>query len=63
MTVRKKHDIFSEGNYPTALYFIRHGKVKTYKTNSEGRELITGLHGEGDFIGYLDLLENSYHRE
>lgn len=63
MTVRKKHDVFSEGNYPTALYLIRHGKVKTYKTNRDGRELITGLHGEGDYLGYLDLLENSHHRE
>jgi CRP-like cAMP-binding protein len=63
LTVKKKHAIFSEGNYPTALFYIRHGKVKTYKTNSDGRELITGLHGEGDFIGYLDLLENTNHQE
>lgn len=62
-TVRKKHDIFCEGNYPTALYYIRQGKVKTFKTNPDGRDLITGVHGQGDFIGYLDMLENSNHRE
>ncbi|MES2730863.1 MAG: response regulator [Bacteroidota bacterium] len=61
--VRKKHDVFREGNYPMALYYIRKGKVKTYKTNQDGREFITGLHGEGDFIGYLDLLENGDHSE
>lgn len=63
LIVKKKHDIFCEGNYPNALYYIRKGKVKTYKMNSEGREYIIALHGEGDFIGYLDLLENNNHSE
>jgi CRP-like cAMP-binding protein len=37
--------------------------VKTYKTNEEGREYITNLYREGDFIGYLDLLEDKTYRE
>ncbi|MFN6944484.1 MAG: response regulator [Cytophagaceae bacterium] len=60
---KKKHNIYSEGSFPNALYFINKGKVKTYKSNEDGREYITGLHKEGDFIGYTDLLEDAYYSE
>ena len=60
---KKKNHIFSENNFPNALYFIVSGKVKTYKTNEDGREYITGLHKEGDFIGYLDLLSDCAYKE
>lgn len=59
----KKQIIFSEGSYPNGLYFINKGKVKTYKTNSDNKELITGLHKEGDFIGYHALLEEGVYTE
>jgi CRP-like cAMP-binding protein/FixJ family two-component response regulator len=54
---RKKEDIYREGSYPKGLYFLNKGRVKTYKLNDQGKELITGLHKEGDFFGYLSLLE------
>ena len=60
---KKKQIIFSEGSYPNGLYFINKGKVKTYKTNSDGKEFITGLHKEGDFIGYHALLEEGVYAE
>jgi CRP-like cAMP-binding protein len=63
LIVRKKQEIFSEGNYPSALYYNTNGMVKTYKTNPQGREFIIGLHQEGEFIGYLDLLEGGDHTE
>ncbi|MFL5753795.1 MAG: response regulator [Bacteroidia bacterium] len=53
---KKKEDIYREGTFPKGIYFISKGKVKTYKTNEAGKELITGLHKEGDFFGYLSLL-------
>lgn len=55
---KKKGALFYEGEYPNFLYFIDKGKIKTYKMNEDGKELITGLYKEGDFIGYLALLEN-----
>lgn len=55
---KKKSEIFKEGNYPKGIYFISKGKVKTYQTNELGKELITGLHKEGDFFGYLSLLQD-----
>ena len=60
---KKKQPLFAEGQYPQAVYFLNKGKVKTYKTNEEGREYITNLYKEGDFIGYLDLLEDKTYRE
>lgn len=53
---KKKDDIYKEGNYPKGVYFINKGKVKTYQTNDLGKELITSLHAEGEFFGYLSLL-------
>jgi CRP-like cAMP-binding protein/CheY-like chemotaxis protein len=55
---KKKDDIYREGSYPKGIYFINKGKVKTYQTNDSGKELITELHSEGDFIGYLSLLQD-----
>nr|WP_225986618.1 response regulator [Rufibacter sp. LB8] len=63
VTYKKKHQLFAEGQYPHTLFFLNKGKVKTYKTNEEGREFITNLYKEGDFIGYLDLLEDQAYRE
>lgn len=55
---KKKEALFYEGEYPNFLFFINKGKIKTYKMNEDGKELITGLFKEGDFVGYLALLEN-----
>ena len=54
---KKKDDIYKEGAYPKGIYFVSKGKVKTYQTNQLGKELITELHKEGDFFGYISLLQ------
>ena len=60
---KKKEVVFMEGDLPSGLVFISSGKVKTFKTNDNGKEFITGLHKEGEFIGYLDLIEESDYKE
>jgi len=55
----KKEIIYLEGNHPKYLYFLRKGKVKLYKTNEDGREFITNIVSEGEFFGYLSLIQNS----
>jgi CRP-like cAMP-binding protein/CheY-like chemotaxis protein len=57
--VHKKQYIYTEGDEPSRLYFIRSGKVKTVRTNADGKELITGIYGAGEFFGYLALLEDA----
>ncbi|KAA3437138.1 response regulator [Rufibacter hautae] len=60
---KKKQQLFAEGQYPHSLFFLNKGKIKTYKTNEEGREYITNLYKEGEFIGYQDLVEDQTYRE
>jgi len=57
--VHKKQYIYTEGDEPTRLYFLKSGKVKTVRANADGKELITGIYNPGDFFGYLALLENT----
>ncbi|MBC7919869.1 MAG: response regulator [Ferruginibacter sp.] len=57
--VRKKQYVYLEGDEPSRLYFLQSGKVKTVRTNADGKQLITGLYNPGDFFGYFALLENS----
>jgi CRP-like cAMP-binding protein len=54
---KKKENIYTEDGYPRGVYFVVKGKVKTYRTHEQGKEFITGLYKEGDFFGYLALLE------
>lgn len=60
---KKKQILYSEGNTANSLYFVVKGKVKTFKTNQDGRDYITGLHKEGDFIGYINLLDDSVYSD
>ncbi len=55
---KKKDEIYTEGHFPKGIYFINKGKVKSYQTNELGKELITELYKEGEFFGYLALLQN-----
>lgn len=55
---KKKEMIFSEGSSPNFLYFLSKGKVKTFKAHEYGKEFITNLYKEGDFFGYIALLED-----
>lgn len=57
-TFKKKEMIFSEGNSPNFLYFLSKGKVKTFKSHEYGKEFITNLYKDGDFFGYIALLED-----
>jgi CRP-like cAMP-binding protein/CheY-like chemotaxis protein len=54
----KKHALYAEGKRPKYLYYLKSGKVKTFRLHEDGKEYITNLHSHGDFIGYVALLEN-----
>jgi len=59
----KKDSIYNEEGYPKGIYFISKGKVKTFRSNAEGKEFITGLYKEGDFFGYLALLKEGQYTD
>jgi len=60
---KKKQVIYSEGNRPSKLFYIQKGKVKTFKTNEDGKELVVELFNQGDFLGYAALLEGTSYKE
>lgn len=60
---KKKQVIYSEGNHPARLYYIVKGKVKTFVSNEDGKELITDLYSSGDFLGHIALLEGTVYRD
>ena len=59
---KKGQDLFHEDGRPTGLYCINSGKVKLYKTGSEGKSQILDILSEGAFLGYRALIaEEMYH--
>lgn len=60
---KKKQLIYSEGNHPSRLFYVVKGKVKAYKRNDDGKELIIGLFNSGDFLGYMPLIEGRIYQD
>jgi CRP-like cAMP-binding protein len=60
---QKKERIYSEGHRAYRLFYVAEGKVKTFKTNDDGKDLIISIHQPGDFFGYTALLEGGPYRE
>jgi CRP/FNR family cyclic AMP-dependent transcriptional regulator len=60
---KKKQLIYSEHNRPNSLFYVQKGKVKTYKTNENGKVLVLDLYNEGEFLGHISLLEDTNYHE
>lgn len=60
---KKKQTVYTEGNHPNRLYYIIKGKVKAYKSNEDGKELVIDLYSPGDFLGYVALLEGEAYKD
>lgn len=60
---RKNQIIYSEGNYPNRLFYLIKGKVKAFKANEYGKELITELFSPGSFFGYVAMLEDTSYKD
>ncbi len=53
---QKGQVIFFEGNYPLGVFCISQGRVKLYKTDLEGKELMLRIAQPGDYLGYRALV-------
>ncbi len=60
---KKKQTIYTEGNHPNRLYYVIKGKVKTFKTNEDGKDLVTDLFSPGDFLGHVALLAGTAYQD
>lgn len=55
-TFNKKQILYQESKRPRYLYYLVKGKVKAFKSHEDGKEYITDLFSDGDFIGYPALI-------
>ena len=55
----RKQVLYSEGKRPRFLYYLKSGKIKTYRVNEDGKEYITSFHSAGEYVGFLPLFENN----
>jgi len=54
----RKQTLYQEGKRHRFLYYLVKGKVKAFRTHEDGKEYITDMFSEGDFMGYSSLLED-----
>jgi CRP-like cAMP-binding protein len=60
---KKKKMLYSEGHRASQVWYIVDGKIKTYLIHPDGKELITGIHGPGDCVGYTAVLGRGIHTD
>ena len=56
-------DIFRPGDPATTLYYVVSGSVSIITEEEDGRELVLGYFGPGEFVGELGLFIESSQRE
>ena len=54
----KKQALYQEGKRPRFLFYLVKGKVKGFRTHEDGKDYITDIFSEGDFIGFTALIED-----
>jgi CRP-like cAMP-binding protein len=59
----RRQTLYNEGKHPRFLFYLIRGKIKCFRTNQDGKEYITNLYSDGDFIGYSALLEGSSYED
>ncbi len=60
---KKRQIIYTEGSRPQNLFYVQKGKIKVFKTNDDGKELVTTIYTDGDFFGYHAIIEEDRYKE
>ncbi|MHA7059851.1 response regulator [Aquimarina sp. M1] len=60
---KKGEPIFRDGDHSNKIYLILKGVVKTHKMDENGKELITALFKEDDFLGFTSFIDNTPYQE
>lgn len=61
--IKKKAEVFSEGDTPLNIFFIKSGSIKIFKSHPDGKEFITNIYNANDFFGFEPILEGSTYQE
>jgi CRP-like cAMP-binding protein/ActR/RegA family two-component response regulator len=61
--LKKKTELFADGDTPLNIYFVKSGSIKVYQAHPDGKELITNMYNANDFFGFEPILEGSNYHE
>ncbi|MCW3103027.1 MAG: Crp/Fnr family transcriptional regulator [Bacteroidetes bacterium] len=56
--IKKGKTIFSEGSYPSGIFYLIKGRIKKFKSDKNGKEHIIYLCNSGEILGYPALLSD-----
>jgi DNA-binding response OmpR family regulator len=62
-TIKKKTELFSEGDMPLNIFFIKSGSIKVYQSHPDGKELITNIYNANDFFGFEPILDGNNYQQ
>ncbi|WP_316797835.1 cyclic nucleotide-binding domain-containing protein [Pedobacter frigidisoli] len=54
-TYKKNQPLYHQGERQTGLHFVKHGRVKTFRSNETGQHIITAIYGAGAYFGIESL--------
>lgn len=57
--LKPKESLFQEGSHSRQVFMVDKGRIKVYKASEDGRELIVQIAVPGDFIGYMEILNDT----
>ncbi|MFB9056103.1 response regulator [Mariniflexile ostreae] len=55
--------IYKEGEHSNYIYLVNKGKIKSFKIDDQGKELIIEIFKEDDIFGYTSFIDNLPHKE
>jgi CRP-like cAMP-binding protein len=55
-SIKKNTIIQSPNTYREGLFFLKEGKIKLYKMNTEGKQFVVGILGKGNVFGEIDSI-------
>lgn len=59
---KKGQTLFVQGNPPFGVYCISRGNIKVTQINSEGKESIVRIAGQGDILGHRSIFTDQYYQ-
>lgn len=59
----KKDVVYAESELPKYVFYVESGRVRTFKSNDDAKEMVTAVYGPGDFFGYTELLSQNKYTE
>ncbi|HVU84340.1 MAG TPA: cyclic nucleotide-binding domain-containing protein, partial [Puia sp.] len=62
-SLKKKMELFAEGDTPLHIYFVKSGSIKVYQAHPDGKELITSIYNANDFFGFEPILDGTNYKE